>query len=58
METVTPTELAVSLWGQAEGHSRSAGARRIRKIARDLYGASGQPWHFTPRQVAEITDRL
>jgi hypothetical protein len=58
VETVTPTELANRLWGASEGQSRSSGARKVRAAARELYGAHYRRWHFTPKQVAEITERL
>lgn len=35
--TLTPTQLAVELWGTAENDSHSQGARIVRKIARELY---------------------
>lgn len=58
METTTPTELATQLWGQAEAESHSAGARRVRKIARRLFPRSEddayREWHFTPDQVLAI----
>lgn len=34
---MTPTELAVQLWGSSEGYSRSQGSRTVRRIARDLF---------------------
>jgi hypothetical protein len=36
-DTITPTELAVELWGESEDHSRSRGARKVRRIARRLF---------------------
>jgi hypothetical protein len=55
---VTPAELAKKLCGPREQGSRSKAARRIRKIARDLYGLSGGRWYFTADQVAEISNRF
>ena len=58
VETTTPTELAVQLWGRSEAESRSAGARKVRKIARELFPRTeaewGNDWHFTPGQVLAI----
>jgi hypothetical protein len=60
--TRTPTELAVELWGSAEGYSRSAGARRVRRIARDLFPddapGQGREWHLTDAQAAQICEHL
>ena len=58
METITPTELAAEIWGPTQAHSRSAKAREIRKIARELYGRQHRPWHFSPAQAQEIRLRL
>jgi hypothetical protein len=61
-KTITPTELAVQLWGRSEDFSRSAGARRIRVVARDLFPAEapgkGGEWHLTPEQVTRIKAEL
>lgn len=61
-EPITPTELAVQMWGPSEGHSRSQGARRIRAIARELFPdkvpGQGHEWQLTPAQVAEVRHRL
>jgi hypothetical protein len=61
METLTPTALAVELWGSAEDHSRSSGARKIRRIARDLFPddapGQGHEWHLTHAQAAAIRGR-
>jgi hypothetical protein len=58
METMTPTEVAAEVWGRAEAESHSAGARRVRKVARTLFPRSQaeayRPWHFTPDQALEI----
>lgn len=60
--TITPTELAVELWGTGENQSRSQGARKVRRIARELFPADapgqGGEWHLTPQQVEEIRARL
>ena len=62
MAEKTPTEIAVELWGQKEGHSRSAGARKVRIVARDMYGHAptedGRKWYFTDAQAAAICNRL
>jgi hypothetical protein len=55
---MTPTELAVRLAGPKQGYSRSKAARRVRKIARDLYGLSGGRWYFTADQVDAISGRF
>ncbi len=58
METITPTELAVAIWGRAEDDSRSRGARLVRRVARELFPGEapgkGGEWHLTPAQVAAI----
>lgn len=56
--TITPTQLATEIWGQAENESHSRGARLVRKIARELFpedapGMGGQ-WAFTPAQADRI----
>jgi hypothetical protein len=55
---MTPTELAVELWGTDEGYSRSAGARRVRMVARELFpdGAPGQghQWELSNDQAGAI----
>jgi ribose transport system permease protein len=60
--TPTPTERAVELWRSFENHSRSQGARKIRRIARERFPADapgrGGEWHFTPHQVATIRARI
>jgi hypothetical protein len=57
-QTMTPTEVAVAIWGSQEGESRSHGAREVRRIARDLFPddapGQGDEWHLTPDQVAQI----
>jgi hypothetical protein len=60
VETLTPTELAVQLWGSSEDFSRSQGARKVRRVARQLYPkvGKGNRWHFTPDQVAAIRGRI
>ena len=58
MQSITPTELAVRRWGSSENQSHSNGARKIRKVARELYGVQHREWHFTPAQVREIERRL
>jgi hypothetical protein len=60
--TCTPTELAVTLWGASESHSRSQGARLVRELARELFprkapGKGGQ-WHLTAEQQAAIRARI
>jgi hypothetical protein len=61
MELLTPQELAVQLWGRAEGGSRSLGARQIRRVARELFSdeapGKGGRWHLTPIQVEAIKAR-
>jgi hypothetical protein len=57
-DTITPTQLAVQIWGKAENHSRSAGARNVRRAARRLFpdqwpGKGGQ-WELTPDMAAAI----
>jgi len=58
----TPTDVAVELWGKAEGHSRSPGARKVRLVARELFGyappSDGRRWLLTDAQVATIRRRL
>ncbi len=57
-DTLTPTELAVELWGDAENYSRSSGAFKVRKIARDLFPddapGRGGHWHLTPAMASAI----
>jgi hypothetical protein len=56
--TITPTELAVRIWGKSQNDSRSAGARRIRVVARELFPGrapgKGNEWHLTQAQVDKI----
>src|SRR5262245_14762125 len=58
MLTVTPTEVAVQLFGPSHGHSRSPGARRVRVLARRLYPRSapgkGGAWALTTAQAVAI----
>lgn len=62
METLTPTQLAVQLWGQAENDSHSQGAREVRRIARDLFPkhapGMGGKWALTPDQAAAIHSQV
>jgi hypothetical protein len=62
METITPTELAIQIGGQAEGYSRSRGAREVRRIARKLFPldapGKGREWHLTPEQASAIRRRI
>jgi hypothetical protein len=59
---MTATELAVQIWGAAENHSRSNGARKVRKVARELFPeqapGQGRDWDFTPAMAAAIRARL
>lgn len=62
METLTPTELAVELWGQSENDSHSRGARKVRRIARELFphdapGMGGE-WILTPDMAAAIRSEV
>jgi hypothetical protein len=61
MDTMTPTQLAVELWGRAENDSHSWGAREVRRIARELFPADapgmGGRWHLTPTQASAIRSR-
>lgn len=58
----TPTQLAVEIWGKDEDYSRSAGARRVRQVARDVFphDAPGQggEWELTGEQAVRIRERL
>jgi hypothetical protein len=58
----TPTEVAVEFWGSGEDVSRSAGARRVREIARELFPdeapGQGGEWELTPDQIAAIRQRI
>src|SRR5262245_895015 len=60
--SVTPTELAVELWGASQNESRSWGSRRVRAVARDLFEheapGRGGSWNLTPMQAAEIRRAL
>jgi hypothetical protein len=62
MATPTSTELAVELWGESEGFSRSPGARKVRKIARELFSddapGKGGEWDFTEAQTSTLRERL
>lgn len=51
---LTPSELAVEIWGVRHRHSRSWGSRTIRKAARELYGAQFKHWELSPVQASEI----
>jgi hypothetical protein len=57
-ETMTPTELARTIWGETEAYSRSRGARRVRQVARDLFPrdapGKGGDWRLTREQAAAI----
>lgn len=57
-QTMTPTELAAEIWGDAENHSRSRGARAVRRVARELFPGDapgkGREWQLTPAQVSAI----
>jgi hypothetical protein len=57
-ETMTPTELARAIWGESEAHSRSRGARRIRRVARALFPhdapGKGREWSLTREQAVAI----
>jgi hypothetical protein len=55
---MTPTELGQKLGGPQERGSRSKAARRVRVIARELYGLCDGRWRFTPEQIAEISKRF
>lgn len=58
----TPTELATEIWGAHEGASRSAGSRRIRATARELFPKSapgkGGEWELTEEQADLIRARV
>ena len=60
--SITPTELAVELWGASENGSGSWGSRRVRAVARDLFEREapgrGGSWSLTPMQAAEIRRAL
>jgi len=60
--TITPTELAVELWGTSQDGSRSWGSRRVRTAARVLFEheapGRGGNWTFTPMQAAELRRSL
>jgi hypothetical protein len=60
--SVTPTELAVELWGPSQNRSRGWGSRRVRAAARALFEdeapGRGGTWAFSPRQAAEIRRSL
>ena len=59
MRYLTPTELAVELWGAQEGHSRRPGPRKIREVARDAFGsAPGGRWFFGEVEARLIRERL
>lgn len=57
-DTMTPKELAVRLWGADQDWARSAGARRVRSIARRLYPerapGQGGEWALTHEQARRI----
>jgi hypothetical protein len=59
--TITPTELAAQIWGQSENHSRSWGAREVRKVAHDLFPSEspdkGSDWNLTAAQADAIRQR-
>lgn len=56
--TLTPTQLAVEIWGPSEDESHSRGAREVRRIARDLFPADapgmGGHWAITKGQAERI----
>lgn len=58
MDALTPTELAVKLWGTSENDSHSHGAREIRRIARALFPGDapgmGGKWELTPEMVEAV----
>jgi hypothetical protein len=62
METLEPKQLAAQLFGQSHGEARSAGARAVRKAARELFPneapGKGGSWNLTPDQAAAIGKRL
>ena len=55
---MTPTELAVALWGDSENYSRSPGARKVRAIARRKFPEQapghGREWELTDDMAAAI----
>ncbi len=59
---MTPTELAVEIWGSAENYTRSAGARRVRAVARELFPSDapgqGGRWELSSVQADAIRVRL
>ena len=54
----TPAGLAAVVWGSSQAHSRSWGAREVRRVARNLFSedapGQGREWKFTPEQEAAI----
>lgn len=58
MDLLSPTQLAVQIWGKTENDSRSRGAREVRRIARELFpeqapGMGGR-WELTREMGAAI----
>lgn len=55
---MTPTEVAVRIYGPGENHSRSRGARHVRVLARRLFPTSapgqGREWKLNAAQVRLI----
>ena len=61
-ETMTPTEVAVLIWGPTEDDSRSWGARRVRHLARRMFPQSapgqGRAWKLNHAQVRLIQQEV
>ena len=60
---MSPEELAADLWGPSHRTRGSWGARRVRVIARVLYGPDapglrGPDWTLSPEQQEEIRSSL
>jgi|SRR5579871_1428873 len=60
--TMTAAEIAGELWGEDEANSHSAGAQRVRGLARELFPdeapGHGGEWRFSPRQVSRLERQL
>jgi hypothetical protein len=59
---MTPTELAVELWGPSQANSRAWGPRHVRVVARTLFGndapGQGGDWRLSREQADEIRRAL
>ena len=60
--TTSAAELAGELWGEEEANSHSAGAKRVRGAARELFPddapGHGGEWRLTPTQVVTLREHL